>query len=106
MRTQLGSGKRQGACDVVAIAYKYDLQTLQMAFSLPDGEVIGHRLAGMTVIGEPIDDGDAGVLAHLLNHFMGEGADHDALHHAFQVLRHVVHRLAFAQIDLGRREVD
>src|ERR1700687_5812055 len=38
MRAQLGSGKQQGACDVIAIAYKHDLQTLQLAFSLPNGE--------------------------------------------------------------------
>ena len=29
---------------------------------------------------------------------MSEGADHDALHHAFQVLGHVVDRLALARL--------
>ncbi len=44
--------------------------------------------------------------ASLLHDLVREGADHDALHHALQVLRHVVDRLALAQVDLGRREVE
>ena len=43
---------------------------------------------------------------HLLDDLVGEGADHDPLHHALEVLGDVVDRLALAEVDLGRRQVD
>src|SRR5213595_2969097 len=37
---------------------------------------------------------------------MREGANHDALDHALEILGHVVNRLPLAQVDLGWRQVD
>ncbi len=50
--------------------------------------------------------GMLGMLRHLHHDFVGEGANHDSLHHAFQVLGNVVHRLPLAEADLGRREIE
>src|SRR5208282_1861018 len=90
---------------VVTVTNECNLQSLQIVLRLPNGEIVRHRLAGMTEVGEPVDNWNAGEPRHLLHHYMREGANHDALHHAFQVLSHVVNRLALAQIDLSRREV-
>ena len=60
----------------------------------------------MTVVSEPVDDWDAGMLRHLVDDLVGKGADHDALYHPLQVLGHVVDRLALAQADLSRREIE
>ncbi len=78
----------------------------RLRFASQIGEVIRHRLAGMTEVRQPVDDGNAGEARHLLDHHMREGANHDALDHALQVFGHVVHGLAFAQVDLGGREID
>ena len=59
----------------------------------------------MTVIGEAVDDRNAGVPRHVHDDVMGEGADHDPLHHALQVLGDVIDRLSLAQTDLGRRKI-
>jgi len=60
----------------------------------------------MTVVCESIDDRDAGIPGHLFNHFMAEGANHDALHHAVEIFCHVIYRLALAEIDLRRRKIE
>jgi hypothetical protein len=54
----------------------------------------------------PFNDGDGRVLGQLLDDFVGEGANHDALHHAFEVLRDVIDRFALAEIDFGGRKVN
>ena len=59
----------------------------------------------MAVVGQAVDDRDASIDGHILDDLVSEGADHDALHHALQVLGHVVDRFAFAEIDFGRRQV-
>jgi len=60
----------------------------------------------MTVVGKTIDDWNARILRHLHHHFVVKGAHHDALHHTFQILGHVVHRLSFTQVDLRGRKVE
>src|SRR5579872_4825352 len=60
----------------------------------------------MAVISEAINDGNGGIARHALDNIMGKGTNHDALHHALQVLGHVVNRFALAQVDLRRRKVE
>ena len=60
----------------------------------------------MAVIRKPVDDRNMRIFRHLLHNVMGEGANHDALHHALQVLRDVVHRFSLPKIDFRRREIE
>ena len=59
----------------------------------------------MAVIAQSVDHRDAGVLCEFLNPLVGEGSNHDAVHHAFQVLCHIVHGFALAQADFTGTEV-
>ena len=106
MRAKLCAREHERVGNVVAIPDKRHLQFLETALGFPHGEIVGHRLAGMAVVGEPVNDGDGRVLGHLLDDFVGEGANHDALHHAFEVLRDVIDRFAFPEIDFGGREIN
>jgi len=56
--------------------------------SLP-GKEIGERLAGMKLVGERVDHGDAGVRRHFLEDTLMVNASDDALHPALEVARHV-----------------
>src|SRR5581483_7019689 len=92
--------------DVVAISDERNLEALQVPFGLPDGEIVGHGLAGMAVVCEPIDHRNAGELRHLLDDFVGKRANHDALHHALEILGHVVNRFALAKINFRWRKIN
>ena len=103
---ELSASEHERMRNIVPIPHKRDLQAFQIALGFPDGEVIRHRLTGMAVIRESIDDRNAGVLRHLFGNFVSKSANHDALHHSFQVLGHVVDALAFAKVDLCGREIN
>ena len=103
--SDLGSREHQRMGNVVSITDERDLYASKPALHLENGEKIGHGLAGMAVVGEAVDDRDAGVFSHLRHDFVGEGADHDALYHALQVLGHVIDRFALAQVDLRWGEI-
>ena len=57
-------------------------------------EEVGQRLAGMFEFAQRVDDRNAGVGGHLFNHSMAEGAQHDDVDPAFEVMGDVVERLA------------
>src|ERR1035441_2562373 len=61
---------------------------------LLQGKEIGERLAGMFEFAERVDDRNVGVGGHLFNNRMAEGAEHDEVDPAFEVVRDVVERLA------------
>ena len=97
---QLCASEHERMRHVVAVADICNLQPVQIAFCLPHGEVVRHGLAGMTVIGQTVDHGDPGVMRHVFHDFVRKGPDHDALHHALQVLGHVIYRFTLAEADL------
>ena len=96
---ELAAGDRQRAGDVVSIADEDQRAAFQIAESLLEGHQIGHRLAGMAVIGQAIDDRHRRPLGQPGHLFMLEGAGHDPIAHARQHAGHVLHRLARAQAD-------
>ena len=106
MRSQLCARKHQRVRDIISIAYKCYLQAVNAALGLPDGQIIGQRLAGMAVVGQSVDYGNAGVFRHLLDDLVSEGSDHDPLNHALQILGHVVDGLALAEINFGWGQVE
>ena len=105
MRAQLRAGEHQRVRHVVAVADIGDLQPGDASLHFQHRQVVGHRLAGMAVIGKAVDDRNARAPGHLDHDFVGEGANHDALHHALQVPGDVIHRLPLAEADLGGREI-
>ena len=75
--------------DVVAVADVCELEAAQCAEFLFQGKEIGERLAGMKLVGERVDHGDAGVRRHFLEDTLMVNASDDALHPALEVARHV-----------------
>ena len=75
---------------IVSIPDEGDLQPGSLLLHFQDREIVGERLTGMAVIGEPIDNRNAGILCHLLHDLVITGTDHDRLHHALQVPGHVI----------------
>ena len=69
-----------------------------------DGQQVGEQLAGVEVVGEGVDDRDAGVLGHLLDPVLGVGAPHDHRGLPAEHPGDVGDRLAHA--DAGERAVD
>src|SRR5438067_8122432 len=105
MCAKLCTGEHKRVSHIVAIANVGDLQTGDSRFHFKDSEIVCECLAGVTVVGQPVNDRDAGVFSHLHHDFVSEGADHDALHNALQVLGYVVDRLTFTEVDFSRREM-
>jgi hypothetical protein len=66
-----------------------------------EGHEIGQRLAGMLEIGERVDHRHARVGRHLGDGVVRVGAQHDYIHPALYVTRHVGDRLALAERRVG-----
>ena len=86
---------------VVSVANVGQLNFLQIAEALLQGEVIGQRLAGMLQIAERVDHRNRRVLRHSRDRGMREGAQHDAVHPAFQIVRDVAQFFASVQAAVG-----
>ena len=65
---------------------------------LPDGLQVGQDLAGVTEVGETIDDRDGGVLGQGVHLLLGIGADHDTVTEAGQDPGSVLHGLVAADL--------
>ena len=102
LRADLGERVR----DVVAVADVDELDVLEMAAVLADGERVGHALAGVVVVGEAVDHRDLAVLGEVLDVLLGEGADHDAVDVAAHHVGGVLDRLADAELDVVGVEED
>ena len=63
--------------DVVAIANIGNFEIIQMAALLFNGQYVGHDLAGVVVVGEPVNHRNGGVLGQLEDVGMVEEARHD-----------------------------
>src|SRR6267143_4650333 len=71
---------------------------------LVQGEKVGERLARMLEFAQRIDNRNTGVGGHLLDYGVTEGAQHDDVDPAFEVVGDVVERLA--GIEAAGRLVD
>ena len=58
----------------------------------------------MVIVGEPINDGDGGVLGEALNIAMSEGADHDEVDHGRNDAGAVFDRFAATELGVCARE--
>ena len=89
---------------VVAVADISEMNFLEIAEMFLQGEEVGERLAGMFELAEGVDHRNVGVGGHLFDDRMAEGAQHDEVDPAFEVVGDVVERLA--GIEAAGRLVD
>src|SRR5258708_34185225 len=73
---------------------------------LVEGVDVGEHLAGMVLVGEPVDHRHARLRGEALDDRLLEGADHDDVDHARDDARAVLDGLAAAQLRLARVEHD
>ena len=97
-------GERVG--DVVAVADVDELGALQVADVLADGHRVGHALARVVRVGEPVDDRDLAVAGEVLHVLLGERADHDAVAVPAHHVGGVLDGLADAELDVVGVEED
>ena len=76
---QLGDDVHEGDGNVIAIADKSHVHALERAEFFDDGQGICHGLAGMVVIAQAVDDGNAGPLGQFENVLVSEDTRHDAV---------------------------
>ena len=79
VHANLGAGKHQRVCHVIAIAYINQLTAFEHLHLLLNSEDIGQSLAGMQQIGQAVDNGNACIFSQLNNGIMGEGTDHNTV---------------------------
>lgn len=65
-----------------SVAHPSDFLSFPAAEFFADGEQVGEDLAGVLVVREGIDGGDAGVAGEIDNILLGEGADYGAVDHS------------------------
>src|SRR5262249_7666412 len=92
--------------DVVAVAEVDDLEPCEATEALPDGHHVGECLTRMRTVGEAVDDGDRRVRRELLDVGLRERADHDRVEVTGEHDRGVLDRLAAAELEIARREVE
>ena len=93
-RPKTSTGEKQRVRDIVAIAHISKADVREVTEPLPEGEVIGQRLARMLQIAESINYGDRRVLRHAFNRILCERAQHDGIHPAFEIVRYVTKLLS------------
>ena len=98
---RLGADLGEGVRHVVAVTGVDELDALQTATMLEDGERIGHALAWVMRIGEAVDHGYLAVLGEVFDVLLGEGTDHDAVDVPAQHVGGVLDGLADAQLDVA-----
>ena len=103
---QLRAGDHERVADVVAVAEVGDADAVEPAQLLADRHHVGDRLAGVELVGEPVDDGDVGVLGELVDVGLLERADHDPVEVAGEHHRGVLDRLAAAELQVAGGEVE
>jgi hypothetical protein len=92
--------------DVVAVADIREVEAGGGAEVLFEGHEVGQRLAGMLEVGERVDDRHARVGGHLGDGVVRVGAQHDHIHPALHVARHVGDGFALAQRRVGLIDED
>ncbi len=104
MHAGLGADLGERMRDVVAVADVDELDAGEPADVLADGQRVGHALARVVRVGEPVDHRDLTIPGEVLHVRLGEGADHDAVHVAAHHVGGVPDGLADAQLDVARIE--
>src|SRR5882762_840982 len=86
---------------IVAVANVGQANAAQVAEPLLQGEIVCQRLAGMLQITEGVDDRNGSELRHALDGLLREGAQHDDVYPALEIVRNVAQLLAGVESSLG-----
>ena len=89
VRAELRGRKDERVADVVPVAHINELQAAHGAEFFFEREEIRDGLTGMFVVRECIDDGHARAGGHFRDGVMRVGAQHDDVHPALKIARHV-----------------
>ena len=101
VKTATHGGPNPGPGNVaIAIAQKDDALALPGTESFLNGQQVGEDLAGVLVVGEGVDGGDAGVVGKIDHVLLGEGADDSAVNHAAEDAGGVLDGLTAAELDV------
>ena len=103
---QFGGYVHQRDNHVVAVAHESDVESLGVPEFLDNGQRVRHALAGMVVIAQSIDHGNARPFGEFQHVGMLENARHQRLDVARKHARHVRDGLALAESDLAWGEVE
>ena len=99
-------GLQIGLAHVVAVAHPDDGAAADVAAVLEPGLHVRQQLAGVEVVGEGVDHRHTRMGGELLDDGMGEGADHDHVHHPRQDPGAVGDGLAAAELGVPGGEED
>src|SRR6266850_755485 len=99
-------GLQPGIADVVGVADPGHRRAADWPAVVDVGVNVGQDLAGVVLVGEPVDHRHARVPREALEDVLLEGADHDYVAHARYDLRGVLHRLAAPELRIARAEED
>ena len=89
---------------IVAIAQPCQFEPRQSLAVLDHRQQVGHDLARVRGIGQPVDDRHAGIFCHFLDLGVIVGTDHDRIGHAAEHARGVGN--AFATPELAARRIE
>ena len=82
---------------IVSVADVRQTAILHISEALQQREIVSQRLARMLQIAERVNHRDTGVLRHAFDGLLRERAQHNHIHPALQVVRHVAQRFARAE---------
>src|SRR5262249_6442176 len=83
-----------------------DPHAVEPAAALEEREAVGQHLTGVMEVGEAVDDRDARAGREVDDALMEECARHHEVDPALEVARDVASRLALAEPDVARREME
>ena len=85
VQAHLGAAHHKAVAHVVAgIAEIDEVDSLQMAEMLPDGQEIGQDLGGVELVGQAVPDGNACIMGQILNDLLAVAPVFDAVKHPAQ----------------------
>ena len=106
VQAHLGAAHHQAVAHVVAgIAEVNEVDALQVAKVLPDGEEVGQDLGGMELVGQAVPHRHTGVVGKVFHDLLAIAAVLDAVEHAAQHTGSVGDGLLLADLAAGRVKV-
>ena len=100
MHGQSGGQAQPTVYDVVAISHIGDLEVVQPSALLFDRQKVGHDLARMVEVGQPVDDWYGGVSRQLEQVLVVKKACHDHVVVTAEDACDILSRFALAHVDL------
>ena len=85
---------------IVAVAHIAELQAFERALVFAHGHQVGEHLAGVRIVGKPVDDGNGAELGEIFHFLLLVSADHDAVQITRKYARGILYRLASSYLKI------